>query len=45
MPLDQDLVKRNFLGKDGFIWWIGQIPEEILITSKIKPVDEKNLGQ
>ena len=28
MPLDQDLVKRNFLGKDGFIWWIGQIPEE-----------------
>ena len=28
MSLDQDLVKRNFLGKDGFIWWIGQIPEE-----------------
>lgn len=28
MALDQDLVKRNFLGKDGFIWWIGQIPAQ-----------------
>lgn len=28
MPLDQDLIKRDFLGKDGFIWWIGQIPKE-----------------
>ena len=32
MPLDQDLVKRNFLGKDGFIWWIGQIPEQPTYT-------------
>ena len=28
MALDQDLVKRNFLGRDGFIWWIGQIPAQ-----------------
>lgn len=26
--LDQSLIKTNFLGRDGFIWWIGQIPPE-----------------
>ena len=26
--LDQSLIKSNFIGKDGFIWWIGQIPPE-----------------
>lgn len=26
--LDQSLVKSNFIGRDGFIWWIGQIPPE-----------------
>jgi len=26
--LDQSLIKSNFLGKDGFIWWLGQIPPE-----------------
>lgn len=26
--LDQSLVKSNFVGRDGFIWWIGQIPPE-----------------
>ena len=24
--IDQDLVKRNLVGRDGFTWWIGQIP-------------------
>jgi hypothetical protein len=23
--LDQSLIKSNFVGRDGFIWWIGQI--------------------
>ena len=23
--LEQGLIKTNFLGKDGFIWWIGQV--------------------
>lgn len=26
--LDQSLIKNNFIGKDGFIWWLGQIPPE-----------------
>lgn len=26
--LDQSLIKSNFIGKDGFLWWIGQIPPE-----------------
>ncbi len=26
--LDQSLIKSNFIGRDGFIWWIGQIPPE-----------------
>ena len=26
--LDQSLIKSNFIGKDGFIWWIGQVPPE-----------------
>lgn len=26
--LDQSLIRSNFIGKDGFIWWIGQIPPE-----------------
>ena len=26
--LDQSLIKSNFLGRDGFRWWIGQIPPE-----------------
>ena len=23
--LEQDIYKRHFVGRDGFIWWIGQI--------------------
>jgi hypothetical protein len=26
--LDQSLIKSNFIGRDGFIWWIGQVPPE-----------------
>ena len=26
--IDQGLVKTHFLGKDGFIWWIGQVASE-----------------
>ena len=25
--LDQQLIKSNFIGRDGFIWWVGQIPQ------------------
>ena len=24
--IDESLLKSNFLGRDGFRWWIGQIP-------------------
>lgn len=26
--IDESLLKSNFLGRDGFRWWIGQIPPE-----------------
>ena len=26
--LDQGLFKNHFVGRDGFIWWIGQIADE-----------------
>ena len=27
--IEESLIKSNFLGRDGFIWWVGQIaPEE-----------------
>ena len=25
---EQGLVKTHFLGKDGFIWWIGQVVDQ-----------------
>ena len=26
--LDQGLFKNHFVGRDGFVWWIGQIADE-----------------
>ncbi len=26
--IDQELIKRHFVGRDGFIWWIGQVAAE-----------------
>ena len=26
--LEQGLVKRHFLGRDGFVWWIGQVVDQ-----------------
>lgn len=26
--IDQELIKRHFVGRDGFIWWIGQVASE-----------------
>jgi len=25
--LDSGLLSKNFIGRDGFIWWIGQVPD------------------
>jgi hypothetical protein len=26
--IEQGLFKRHFVGRDGFIWWIGQIAND-----------------
>ena len=32
--MDASSIKSNFIGKDGFVWWIGQIaPEEVWIKN------------
>ena len=33
--LDQSLIKSNFIGRDGFIWWIGQIQPEDSLKGQI----------
>jgi hypothetical protein len=33
--LDQSLIKSNFVGRDGFIWWIGQIQPEDSLGAQI----------
>ena len=25
--IEQSLLKSNFIGRDGFRWWVGQIPK------------------
>jgi len=35
MSLDQSLIKSNFIGRDGFIWWIGQIQPEDSLGAQI----------
>lgn len=39
--LDQSLIQSNFLGRDGFRWWIGQIPP---LASMGKQVSGKGWG-
>ena len=41
-------IKQNFIGKDGFVWWIGQIaPEKVWIDNygKISTESKKAWGQ
>ena len=33
--LDQGLFKNHFVGRDGFVWWIGQIADENTWKSNI----------
>lgn len=48
--IEQELIKRNFVGKDGFIWWIGQVASEEKWNSNIpgnrveSPDDIKGFG-
>ena len=44
--IDQTLFKKHFVGRDGFQWWVGQIPpEESWRENKSGTVDENNQAQ
>ena len=45
--MDASSFKSNFIGKDGFVWWIGQIaPEEVWIKNfGISSEDDLKWGQ
>ena len=39
--IEESLLKSNYLGKDGFIWWLGQVaPAKYWRTEKSKIDDE-----
>ena len=37
--MDNINFKTHFVGKDGFIWWIGQIPDEKSWETQVKNGD------
>lgn len=40
---EQSLIKTEFLGRDGFIWWIGQVADpKTSGWANIQPTDDKN---
>ena len=44
--IEQGLFKRHFVGRDGFQWWVGQIPpEESWRENKSGSIDPNNSGQ
>ena len=44
--IEQGLFKRHFVGRDGFQWWVGQIPpEESWKENKSGSIDPTNDGQ
>ena len=41
--IEQGLFKRHFVGRDGFQWWVGQIPpEESWKENKSGSIDKTN---
>lgn len=42
--IDQTLLKSNFLGKDGFIWWIGQVADPKVWRNEYSRVDGDDTG-
>jgi len=42
--MDNLNFKTHFVGKDGFIWWIGQIPDEKVWESQIKNGEAEVMG-
>jgi hypothetical protein len=39
--MDQSLLKSNFVGRDGFLWWIGQVAPE---SAQKKQLDKEGWG-
>ena len=35
--IDESLIKSNFVGKDGFRWWVGQIAPENVQGEQLAP--------
>lgn len=40
--IEESLLKSNFIGKDGFIWWIGQVADPAVWRNENSRVDGKN---
>jgi len=38
--IEESLLKSNFIGKDGFIWWIGQIADPSVWRNEKSEIDE-----
>jgi hypothetical protein len=38
--IEESLLKSNFLGKDGFVWWIGQVADPSVWLNEKSRVDE-----
>ena len=43
--LENSLLKTNYLGRDGYIWWIGQIAEEKYWADNIEPYPVENVKE
>ena len=43
--LEQALIKTNFLGKDGFIWWIGQVVDQTKWAGNLPETPTKTTKQ
>ena len=49
--IEQGLLKQNFIGKDGFVWWIGQIAPQSTLVKNAPATDiatvqeERGFGQ
>lgn len=39
--IEESLLKSNFLGKDGFVWWIGQVADPSVWRNEKSRVDSK----
>jgi len=43
--IEQGLVKTHFLGKDGFIWWIGQVVDQTKWAGNLPATPTKTTKQ